>query len=425
MPKLSRGAVALAVLAFVVWIPSARAQPDPLPRAVPEAVGMSSEHLARIGAALTQEVEANRIPGAVVAIARRGRLVYFEAIGFQDRARGIPMRHDSIFAIASMTKPWIGTAAMMLVEDGRLALEDPIERFIPELANRRVALQAEPQEDPDGVIGFRTVRAARPITVLDLLRHTSGLTYGHRGVTSLHRAYPSSSNASSARFDASAFIAHLASLPLHFQPGMRWDYGLGIDVVGIAAERISGRSLGSFLEDRLFRPLGMTDSGFVVEGDRVPRMARTLPSITIPDRTQRTRFECGGGCGVSTASDYIRFAQMLLDGGTLDGRRVLSAASVRTMTTNRLGPNGHDGAVLASTAEEGEAFGLGVAIRPATSQPQMAGTPGEFGWSGAFGTNFWVDPAEGLAVVLMIQAPSRLHTSRRTVRALVHGAITR
>lgn len=422
---MRRRVAAILAMVFSAMAPAAWAQ-HPLQRAAPETVGLSGERLARIATVLQREVEANRIPGAVVAVARRGRLVYFEAVGFQDRAAGVPMRTDSIFALASMTKPWVAVATMMLAEEGRLSLGDPVERFLPELANRQVvadrgAATGEP---------WQTVPARRPITLLDLLRHTAGLSYGNRGTTALHRAYPQSSNAGSTQFDASAFIARLGSLPLHYQPGTTYEYSLGMDVAGIVVERLSGQTLGGFLSDRLFRPLGMRDTGFVVPPDRVARLARGLTTdpdtgrpTEIPDRTRATRFECGGGCGAGTAADYLRFAQMLLDGGALGRTRVLQPASVRAITSDQLlpGTNTDD---LSRTNTEGYGYGLTVAVRRSTGGPPVLGNPGAFTWSGAYGTTFWVDPAEGLAVVFMAQAPGeRLRHNQRLINSLVYSAI--
>ncbi len=381
---------------------------DPLPRATPESVGMSSERLARIATVLRGEITRNQMPGAVVAVARRGRLVYFEAIGMQDRERGTPMRRDSIFALASMTKPWVGVATMMLAEEGRLTLGDPVERFLPQLGNRRVAIQTEAQRAGQGDANFETVPAHRPISIMDLLRHTAGLTYDFRGTTRLHRAYPSGSGTV---LDANAFIERLGALPLHYQPGTAYEYSLGIDVAGIVVERISGQSLGAFLEQRLFRPLGMRDSSFLVGPDRAPRLARGLTTdpdtgrpLTIPDRTQPTRFECGGACGAGTAGDYIRFAQMLLDGGALGNTRVLAPRSVRALVSDQLLPGTRVDDMIGSNAE-GFGYGLTMAVRRSAGGPPLQGNAGAFTWSGAWGTNFWVDPAEGLAVVFMAQAP--------------------
>ena len=336
MRRLLRLAVLLLALPTVPALAA-----DPLPRGTPEAVGMSSERLSRIGATLRAEVERNRLPGAVTAIARRGRLVHFEAIGFLDRERGIPMTTDAIFALASMTKPMAGVAALILLEEGKLALGDPVGRFLPPHradarggAERRVASGQGPME---------TVPARRQMTILDLMRHTSGLTYGGRGTTAVHRMYPASSNWSGDNLSAEQFVERLAGLPLLHQPGTVWDYSLSTDVLGLVVERISGQTLGAFMGERLFRPLGMADTGFSVPPEKRARVARALPidpdtgrPQSVPARAEGGRFDCGGGCALSTAGDYLRFAQMLLDGGHLGEARILGPRTVATMAADHM-----------------------------------------------------------------------------------------
>jgi CubicO group peptidase (beta-lactamase class C family) len=438
VPRRRRRLAALAagvLLGLTAAGPSrpAAAQPatDPLPRAAPEAVGMSSERLARLTGALQAEVDRGQIPGAVVAVARRGRLVLHEAVGFLDREAGTPMPRDAIFAVASLTKPWVGAAALMLAEEGRLTLGDPVERFLPQLGGRRVAVLTEEQRAGRGEGPIETVPARRPVTVQDLLRHTAGLTYGRAGTTALHRMYPPSSQWASENLGADEFLARLAALPLHHQPGTAWEYGLGIDVAGLVVERVSGRSLGAFLEERLFRPLGMADSSFLIPPEKAGRTARpqaadpdTRRRPEVPDRTRPVRFECGGGCGASTAGDYLRFAQALLDGGRLGDARVLAPRSVRAMVSEQL-PAGARGGVGGTVPNlEGYGFGLTVAVRPAAGGPPVLGSPGDFAWPGAYGTTFWVDPLEGLAVVFMAQTSwPRLGHNWRLVNGLVYQAI--
>jgi CubicO group peptidase (beta-lactamase class C family) len=261
---------------------------------------MSSVRLARIVPALTAEAEAGQLPGAVVAIARRGHLVLNEAVGHLGPDRDAPMPRDALFAIASMTKPVTGVAGLMLWEEGRLGLADPVERFRPQLGNRRVAVLNDRVRAGQGPI--ETVPAARPITMLDLIRHTSGLTYGGRGTTVVHALYPASSNAAGATLDTRAFLEQLVAAPLLYQPGTVWDYGLSIDVIGLVVEALSGQSPGAFLQQRLFGPVGMVDTGFQVPADKVAGLARPLardpdtgaPQV-VPDRAEALRFECGGG----------------------------------------------------------------------------------------------------------------------------------
>lgn len=402
---------------------------DPLPRGTPEAAGMSAERLARIGEVLRTEVERNRLPGAVVAIARRGRLVHYEAIGYLDRERGVPMTTDAIFALASMTKPIAGVAALILLEEGRLALGDPVGRFLPPLGQMRVAVLNDAVTSGQGPV--ETVPARRQMTILDLMRHTSGLTYGGRGTTAVHKMYPASSNWSADNLSAEQFIERLAGLPLLHQPGTVWDYGLSHDVLGLMVERISGQRLGEFLDQRVFRPLGMEDTGFSVPPEKRARLARALPTDpetgrpqSVPNRAEGARFDCGGGCALSTAGDYLRFAQMLLDGGHLGEARVLGPRTVAMMATDHMTPEIRPGPGAADPTREGYGFGLTVAVRPETGGQNILGNPGDFSWSGAFGTTFWVDPKDELAVVFMAQAPGLIRQHyRRLINSLVYQAI--
>lgn len=396
---------------------------DVLAHADPESVGVSAHRLARIVPALAAEVEAGRMPGAVIAIARRGRLILHEAVGYLDAERTRPMPRDAIFAIASMTKPVTGVAGLMLWEEGRLGLGDPVERFLPALGNRRVAVLNDRVHAGQGPI--ETVPAQRSITMLDLMRHTSGITYGGRGTTAVHALYPSSSNAAGASLDSAAFLNRLAAAPLLYQPGTVWDYGLSIDVIGLVVEALSGQTLGAFLADRLFRPLGMTDTTFQVPADKASRLARALArdpdtgeAQSVPDRTQVLRFECGGGGLASTALDYLRFAQMLLSGGALGDARILGRKTVEAMRTNRMTPGIENRIAELDVNSDGYGFGLTVAVKE--SAGTLMGSPGEFYWNGAYGTLWWADPAEDLAVVFMAQVPG---LQRRRYRAVVNGLV--
>ncbi len=399
----------------------------PLARAEPEAVGMSSTRLARIIPALNAEVEAGQLPGAVVAVARRGRLVFHEAVGYLGPDRGTTMPRDALFAIASMTKPVTGVAGLMLWEEGRLGLADPVERFLPQLGNRRVAVLNDRVLAGHGPI--ETVPAERPITIQDLMRHTSGITYGGRGTTAVHALYPASSNAAGAGLDAGAFLERLAAAPLLYQPGTVWDYGLSIDVIGLIVEALSGQTLGAFLEQRLFRPLSMVDTSFQVPQGKVGRLARPLPrdpdtneAQSVPDRAQALRFECGGGGLASTALDYLRFAQMLLGGGVLGDTRVLGRKTVEAMRTNRMTPEIENRITALDPNSDGYGFGLTVAVRERAGT--LMGSLGEFYWNGAYGTLWWADPKEDLAVVFMAQVPGEQRRRYRPfINALVYQAL--
>ena len=389
------------------------------PRAEPESVGMSSERLGRIVPVLSRAVEAGQLPGAVIAVARHGRLVFHEAVGFLGPDRGADMPKDALFAIASMTKPVTGVASLMLWEEGRLGLADPVERFLPSLGNRRVAVL-----DGDRLVD--TVPAARSIAMLDLMRHTSGLTYGGRGTTEVHRMYPASSNAAGASLDARGILDTLAVAPLLYQPGTVWDYGLSIDVIGLVVEALSGMSLGTFLEERLFRRLGMVDTAFQVSGERLARPLPLDPDTgapqSVPDRTKKLGFECGGGGLASTALDYLRFAQMLLGGGVFGDTRILGRKTVEMMRTGRLTPDIENRIPALDPGSDGYGFGLTVAVRERVGA--LMGSLGEFYWNGAWGTMWFADPVEDLAAVFMVQVPGEQRRRwRPVVNALVYGAL--
>jgi CubicO group peptidase (beta-lactamase class C family) len=385
---------------------------EPLPRAKPEAVGMSAARLARIDQKLKADIDNGRIPGAVVAIARNGKLVYLKAFGYQDKAAGVPMSTDTIFSIASMTKPMVAVGTMMLFEDGRMMIGDPVSKYLPELGKMPVAVA---RGNVAAGASIETVPAKRQMTIHDLLRHTSGLLYGGRGTTALHKLYPAGSVAAATGMTAAEFIDRIAALPLAYQPGTVWDYSLSMDVLGLVLEKASGAALGAYLKERIFTPLKMADTAFIVPPEKASRYARPLlvdPNSGAPqqmlDSTKPVRFECGGGCAVSTAGDYIRFAQMLLNGGTLEGVRILSPKTVEFMVADHLGPEIENNIVSTEPQRAGYGFGLGVAVRRQTGVASTIGSTGDYFWNGAFGTAFWVDPKEQLAVVMMLLAPGSL-----------------
>jgi CubicO group peptidase (beta-lactamase class C family) len=419
------------VLAFaVISIAAPVLASDPLPRAAPGEVGLSPRALARIGEVLKADVDKGRIPGAVVAIARKGKLAYFEAFGFRDKTAGVPMTTDTIFSIASMTKPMTSVGILMLFEESRLLLADPVGKQLPPLADRRVAVL---DEDTERQAEIETMPAHRQPTIHDLLRHTSGLTYGGRGTTSVHKMYPLSSGSSGTGMTGSEFINKLAAAPLLYQPGTVWDYSLSTDVLGLIIEALSEQTLGQFLQERLFKPLRMEDTGFLIPADKVARYARALPNDpdtgrpqAVLDSTKPLKFECGGGCAASTAGDYIRFAQMLLNKGSLDGVRILGHKMVEHMTADHLGPEVKNTIPVVSPLLPGYGFGLGVAVRKQDGLSPLVGSAGEYTWGGAYGTSFWIDPKEELAVVFMAHAPSAAMRTRyrQVLNALVTNALT-
>jgi CubicO group peptidase (beta-lactamase class C family) len=417
--------VAFALIGFFTTFVACAA--DPLPRAKPESVGMSSERLGRIGEALRADVEKGRLPGAVVAVARKGKLVYYQAFGYLDKDAGTKMDTDAIFSIASMTKPVVAVGALTLFERGQVQIDEPVGTYLPQLSKMQVAvLKAN-----DGGPGFETVAAQRPVTIQDLMRHTSGIIYGGRGATPVHKLYPASSSSAGSGMTGKEFLDKLGSLPLLHQPGSTWDYGFGLDVLGLAIEKVSGQPLGQYLEAQVFKPLGMKDTGFAVPPEKAKRYAKAFandPDTGKPqfvlDLTKPLKFECGGGCAASTAGDYLRFAQMLLDGGKLNGKRILSRKTVEYMLSNQLAPNTVNLIANADPTSADMGFGLGVAVRTTPGIVRKVGSVGEFSWNGAYGTSWWGDPKEQLAVVFMAQTPGPIRWHYRYVlNALVEQAI--
>jgi CubicO group peptidase (beta-lactamase class C family) len=394
-----------------------------LPRAeCPEEIGLSSARLQRITARIQADVERGLIPGAVVAIAREGRVGYAEAAGWRDREAGAPMRLDAIFRIASMTKPLTSVAAMILAEEGGLDIAAPVARYLPEFADRTVGVERRP--------------AQRPMTVQDLMRHTSGLTYAQFGDSPVHRLWREERLMAEEQTNAE-LIEKLARLPLMFEPGTTWEYGMSTDVLGRVVEVVSGQSLGEFFAARITGPLRMSDTGFAATGARAARLAEPQIDRSTGARPPmrnvavENRWQSGGGGAVSTASDYLRFCQMLLDGGALDGTRLLSPKTVAHMTSDHLPPDVRYGATtrerfgaLAPVPEMGYGFGLGFAVRKETGRSPVPGSVGEYFWGGVTGTYFWIDPAERLVTVLMMQAPDQRLHYRYLIRALVYAAIT-
>ncbi len=416
-----------AIAALCLLTSSAALAEDPLPRAKPEDVGMSSERLARIGTTLNADIEAGRIPGAVIAIARHGKLVMFDAYGWRDKAANIPMTTDTIFDIASMTKPMTTVGLLMLYEQGKVLIDDPLSKYFPKFANMRVAAR-----DANGEPTIDTVPANRRITIQDLLRHTSGLIYGGRGTTLVHKMYPAGSAAAAQEYDGTAFLDKLSSATLLYQPATVWDYGFGLDITGLLIEKITNQTLGQYLQANLFAPLGMTDTGFSISADKAARYARPLPidpetgkpQARSPELTHPLKFECGGGCAASTATDYLRFAMMLMNHGRAGETQLLGRKTVDYMLSDQLGPNIKNLIGNADPTRADYGFGLGLAVRTTPGVVRMMGSVGQFSWPGASGTDWWVDPKEELAVVYLSAAPGPLRWYyRQLINALVYQAI--
>jgi CubicO group peptidase (beta-lactamase class C family) len=405
-----------------------------LPSARPEQVGLSAERLVRIGEVLKAESERGKFPGAVALVARKGRVAYFESFGFRDKAAGAPMTNDAIFRIYSMTKPLVSVAAMMLMEEGKLLLTDPVSRFLPPLARLQVSV---PKADATfGRVTYALVPAEREMTVQDLLRHTSGLAYGEITVYGpVKEAYAKAGvfQAQGIPFEARGLppaqeVESLAKAPLAHQPGTVWEYSLATDVLGRVVEAASGMRLGQFLERRLFGPLKMVDAGFFVPQEKRGRLAQILPDnpTKVIDVSALPPNDSGGAGGVSTTMDYARFSQMLLNGGQLDGVRVLSRTSVNLMTADHLvGIQAPFTPGMLLLGTPGYTFGLGFSVRQEAGVAGVPGSAGEFMWGGFAGTYFWVDPKEELVGVLMTQAPSPERAYyRRLFKQLVYQAIT-
>jgi len=408
------------------------------PFAVPESVGMSSERLDKLRSYFSKEIADGKLPGAVIAVARQGKLVMYESLGVQDPVSKAPMTKDAIFRIYSMTKPFTSVAAMTLVEEARLILTDPVSKFLPAFAKLQVSV---PRFDSSsGKVAYAMVPAERDMTIQDLLRHTSGLAYGeitaNAPVKEAHAKAGLQTPGVVADFGGigpAEQVDRLAKAPLAHQPGTAWEYGLSTDVLGRVVEAVSGRTLGRFLKERLFAPLKMTDSEFSVPPDKLGRLAEPFANdpatgnpIKLIDVTAPPKNDSGGAGGVSTAADYLRFGQMLLNGGHLDGARVLGRGTVGLMTSDHLGKIADvgftPGELLLGTP--GYTFGLGFAVRRAAGLAGTPGSAGEYTWGGIAGTFFWIDPKEELIGVFMTQAPgpSRVYY-RKLLKQLVYAAI--
>ena len=422
------------VLFLSIVFPHFSGQAQRLPEATPESVGLSAERLARIKKIFSEDIEKGKLPGAVVAVARKGKLVYFEAIGFQDKPAGKAMAKDSIFRVYSMTKPWTSVAAMMLVEEGRIQLTDPISKYLPAFKDLKVSVASK---DPATGQDVYTVEAAkREPTIQDLLRHTSGIAYDFvTRNTPVKDAYKSVGlNALSSevreKMTPAEFVERLAKAPLASQPGSTWEYSLSTALLGRVVEAVAGMPLSKFLDERLFKPLKMEDSSFSVAKEKGGRIAQPLlpnEGITVFDPTVPATNDLGGEGGLSTTADYLRFTQMLLNGGQLDGVRILSPTTIALMTSDHLGAGYQSspvapGQLLLGTP--GYTFGLGFMVRQGPGIAAVPGSTGEFMWGGAAGTYFWVDPKEELAVVYMSQGPLTTRLSyRRLIKQLVYAAI--
>ena len=425
--------VACLALAILHLAPIASLAQEPRV-AQPETVGLSPQRLAALSKVLSAEIEQGKLPGAVVGIFRKGKLAYFEAFGWQNKPAGKKMERDAIFRLYSMTKPWTSVAAMMLVEDGRIQLTDPVSKYLPGFKDLQVSVPtANPATE---LTSYSLVAAQREPTVQDLLRHTSGLAYDFVTRNALVKAAYEKADLKALgtairdKVTPSEMVERLGKAPLASQPGTVWEYSLSTAVLGRVIEAVSGMTLSKFLDARLFQPLGMKDSGFVLSKEQAARLAQPfLPfdPISLFDPAMPPANDLGGEGGVSTAADYLQFCEMLLAGGRLGATRVLSPTTIELMTADHIGARPGSpvspGELLLGTP--GYTFGLGFMVRQGEGTAGVPGSPGEYTWGGAAGTYFWVDPKQELAVVFMAQVPFAARVSyRRFIKQLVYAAIT-
>jgi len=398
-----------------------------LPVASPSEVGMSAERLERLTEAMQGYIDRKEVAGTVTLIARRGKVVHFEALGKRDVENDLPMRKDVVFRIASMTKPITSVALMMLWEEGHFQLRDPISKWLPEFAEMRVAVA--PAADEYLGSPYKTVEAARPITVQHILTHTAGFANNYRGFTrGAYRELGSQREPNDTTRDSAK---RLAKLPLNFHPGDAWEYGPATNVVGDLVEAISGMTLDEFFQKRIFEPLGMPDSHFYLPEDKLDRFAANyrpdedgkIELVEAPTADSRFVREphvyfAGAGGMVSTAADYFRFHQMMLQGGELDGVRLLSPKTVRLMTANHIGDHG------VWLRGPGYGFGLGYSVVTDLGLSAMPASLGTYSWGGAYCTVFWVDPEEELIGILMTQVRPYTHLNiRQDLQTLAYQAI--
>jgi CubicO group peptidase (beta-lactamase class C family) len=414
--------------------------------ASPEAAGMSAAAFDRVEAHLKHRyIDAGRFPGTQLVVYRRGKIVHSAVQGFADLERKTPMKHDTIFRIYSMTKPITSVAFMMLFEEGRVALDEPVHKYIPEWKNLGV-FQAGTAP------AFLTKPLARPMLIVDLLRHTSGLTYGFQQRTNVDAAYRESKIGEVVKTGTlQSMVDELAKMPLEFSPGEAWNYSVATDVIGYLIGKISGKPLEQFLKERIFAPLGMTDTDFFVAPDKAHRFAACYsadpqgamtfhqtdrkPTLTLQDDPAKSAFLAppsfvsGGGGLCSTASDYLTFCRALVNGGELGGVRLIGPKTLALMTANHL-PGGRylpemSRSLFSEATYDGVGFGLGFSVTMDPTRTLIPGSVGEYAWGGAASTSFWIDPAEELVAIFMTQVlPSSAYPIRRQLRTMVYSAIT-
>ncbi len=418
MIGLRRTLVVMA-LALVAGAAQAQTQVALTPTAKPEDVGLSSAQLQKIEAAMKKNIDDGLIPGAVMLVSRRGKVAWVNAQGKRAPDSPDPMKVDSIFRIYSMTKPMVTTALMQMVEEGRLQVSDPVSKFLPGIGAMKVGTEVT---GADGAPTLHLADPTRAMTVQDLMRHTSGLTYGNRGTTLVHQAYMTAKIGDRTATNEE-MVARLSKLPLRFNPGDRWEYSVAVDVQGRILEVLSGgKKLSEVLAERIWQPLGMADTGFKVADAKLSRVAQPGPRPDGKPMTPRFKvddgavYESGGGGGLSTMEDYLKFVSALANGGTYQGKRIIGKKTLEFMTADHVGAR--------PGRPPGFGFGLGFEVRTRVGDSAMPGSVGEYGWSGAAGTEFWVDPKEQLFAIIMIQAnDGDTRTVRNQFRTMIQAAL--
>ena len=398
--------------------PTTSPQTPPLPQVRPDQIGLSPARLQRMSDAFKREIDKGTVPGVTVMVARRGQIGWFEAIGRQNPATSQPMSHNTIFRIFSMTKPIVSLGIMMLLEDGHFLLNEPVAKFIPEFAKQKVGIEHNGR--------LELVALQRPMTIQDLLRHTSGITYDHTGNSLVQQLYQQS-RLRSRKITNAEHAAMVAELPLICQPGAEWNYSRSTDILARIIEIASGKTLGAFLTERILAPLQMAETAFFTGEENAGRLAEPFPidpwsgeKVQLFNMLDKPAMESGGGGLVSTTMDYARFCQMLLDGGTLDGTRLIGRKTLELMASDHLGPSV---AIKGTLLTPGHGFGLGFAVRTQQGIASFPGSIGQFFWSGMGGTFFWIDPKEELFAIFMSQGPGQREYTRTLVRNLVYAAV--
>ncbi len=393
-------------------------QTPPLPQGKPESLGLSPVRLQRMSDTFKREVDKGTLPGATVMVARKGQIGWFDAIGRQSPDAGAPMAKDTIFRIFSMTKPIVSVGIMMLLEEGHFLLSDPVAKFIPEFSEQKVGVEHHGK--------LELVPLQRPMTVQDLLRHTSGITYDHTGNSLVQQLYQQS-RLRSRKITNAEHAVMVAGLPLICQPGAEWNYSRSTDILGRIIEVVSGKTLGAFLTERILAPLQMAETAFHTSEENAGRLAEAFPTdpwngekVQLFNMLDKPAMESGGGGLVSTTMDYARFCQMLLNGGTLDGNRLIGRKALELMASDHLGP---EVKIQGTLVPAGHSFGLGFAVRKQAGIAHFMGSVGQFFWSGMAGTFFWIDPREDLFAVFMMQGPGQREYIRSLVRNLVYAAV--